>query len=331
MLKIAFWAQKQSSYQRAEEALAEVMHINVNDDTVRLVANFVGGIVFENDCIKAEEAFDLLESAKMSFLNNKEGALYIQTVGAALNTRIKGDDGSTWRENKLCEVFSTNNIRFWKDKQGAGQRQILKKEYVGYIGAASEFKKHVFASALRNGYGAFRETVVISDGAEWIRNMVLELFPDAQHILDYFRLCENVNIYAKHLFNMDETKYRPWADDICEALKKSRYGQVLKELEPFRAKNLQRSPVNLHEYISNNIRNIDYAAYEQRGYFIGSGGIEGANKMILQDRLKRAGMSWNTKSAQAMLTLKAKNESGLWLSDVVRPFMDYCYKLSRSL
>jgi hypothetical protein len=39
MLRIAYWAQNQCSYQRAEEALAETLGVFVNDDTVRLVAN----------------------------------------------------------------------------------------------------------------------------------------------------------------------------------------------------------------------------------------------------------------------------------------------------
>jgi len=64
-----------------------------------------------------------------------------------------------------------------------------------------------------------------------------------------------------------------------------------------------------------------YAAYEQKGYFIGSGAIESGNKIILQDRLKRAGMRWNTQTAQAMLTLKTKSESGLWYHDVEIPFI----------
>lgn len=32
--------------------------------------------------------------------------------------------------------------------------------------------------------------------------MVEELFPDPQQILDFFHLCENVNTYAKCLFNI---------------------------------------------------------------------------------------------------------------------------------
>ena len=134
--------------------------------------------------------------------------------------------------------------------------------------------------------------------------MVEELFPDAQQILDFFHLCENVNTYAKYIFNLDESKCRLWAKDICNHLKDSRSTPVLKELRAFKNRTPASCPVNLYGYISNNLKNIDYAAYEQKGYFIGSCAIESGNKIVLQDRLKRAGMRWNTLSAQAMLTLK---------------------------
>ncbi|MDR1134843.1 MAG: hypothetical protein LBL49_01490 [Clostridiales Family XIII bacterium] len=188
MLKLAYWAQNQCSYQRAEDAISEIMHLRVNDDTIRQVTNFVGGIVFKNDCRRADEAFALFESGKIPFQKERKGVLYIQTDGAALNTRLKDEVGSTWRENKLGEVFSTDDIHFWTDKKGKRQHRILRKEYVSYIGSVTEFKKHLSACALRGGYGSFRETVILSDGATWIRNMAEELFPDAQHILDFFHL-----------------------------------------------------------------------------------------------------------------------------------------------
>ena len=331
MIKIAYWAQNQSSYQRAEDAISEAMHISVNDDTVRLVANFVGGTVFRNDCEEAEKAFAALVAGKLRFPQDMRGVLYIQTDGAALNTRLKDEDGSTWRENKLGEVFSSNDIHYWTDKKGERQHQLLRKEYVSYVGAVSEFKKHLLACALRNGYGQFRETVVLSDGATWIRNMTEELFPDSQHILDFYHLCENVNTYAKYLFNMDESKYRPWAKDVCDKLKNSESRLVLRELAPYKDKKLKGCPIQLHGYISNNANHIDYAAYLGKGYFIGSGAIESGNKIVLQDRLKRAGMRWNTPTAQAMLTLKAKAESGLWFSDVEKPFLSHCFFQSRNV
>lgn len=328
MLKIAYWAQNQSSYQRAEDAIADAMHIKVNDDTIRQVTNYVGSLVFQNDCKKAEEAFYILENREFESKKKKQHILYIQTDGAALNTRLKNAEGSTWRENKLGEVFSTDNIYYWTNHKGIRQHMIGKKEYISYVGAASEFKKHLLACALRNGYGYYRDTVVLSDGATWIRNIVEECFPDAQHILDFFHLCENVHTYAKYLFKMDETKYKPWAKEICELLKNSQYDSVLQKLYPYKDKKPNECPVNLYGYILNNINNIDYASYEQKGYFIGSGAIESGNKIILQDRLKRAGMRWNTQTAQAMLTLKTKAESGLWHCDVEIPFLQHCFSQS---
>lgn len=307
----------------------QILHMSVNDDTVRNVTNYVGGIVFRNDCAKAAEAFETFESGKLKYTQSTNGVIYIQTDGAALNTRLKDENGSSWRENKLGEVFTTQDIRYWTDQKGDRQHQILRKEYISYIGPASEFKKHLLACALRNGYGQFKETVVLSDGAAWIRNMVDELFPDAQHILDFFHLCENVYTFAKALFNMDESKYVPWAKSICAHLKASQYNLVLKELAPLKDKMATGCAVNLYGYISNNIRNIDYAAYEEKGYFIGSGAIESGNKLVLQDRLKRAGMRWNATTAQAMLTLRTKAESNVWFRDVEQPFLAQC--LLRSL
>lgn len=331
MLKIAYWAQNQSSYQRAEDAIAEAMHIKINDDTVRQVANFVGDFVFQNDCKRAEDAFDLLCNSVPSAKKSNRHVLYILADGAALNTRLKDEDGSTWRENKLGEVFSTDNIYYWTDHKGNRQHMINKKEYVSYIGAASEFKKHLLACALRNGYGRYQDTVVLSDGATWIRNMVEECFPDAQQILDFFHLSENVHTYAKYLFKMDAAQYKPWAKNICKLLRESQYNCVLQELDSHKDKKPNGCPVNLHGYILNNINNIDYAEYERKGYFIGSGAIESGNKIVLQDRLKRAGMRWNTQTAQAMLTLKSKAESDLWYRDVEVPFLKYHFEHSLNI
>ena len=272
-----------------------------------------------------------MESGKLEFSQSRDGIVYIQTDGAALNTRLRDEAGSTWRENKLGEVFTSKDIRYWTDHKGVRQHQILRKEYISYVGAASEFKKHLLACSLRNGYGDFNKTVILSDGATWIRNMVEEIFPDAQQILDYFHLCENVHTFAKALFNMDELKFAPWAKNICALLKASQYRSVLQELESFKDKKPAGCSVNLYGYISNNIKNIDYATYQEKGYFIGSSAIESGNKLILQDRLKRAGMRWNTPTAQAMLTLKTKAESNIWFRDVEQPFIAQCISRSFSL
>ena len=323
MLKAAYWAQNQGSYQMAEDVIADVLKISINDDTIRAIVNYVGGIVFQDDCRRADESYSLFTAGKLPYPKDKSGTLYIQTDGAALNTRHKNADNSTWRENKLGVVFSSDNIRSWTDKHGVKQHKIQQREYVSYLGSVVEFKKHLLSCAIKNGYGAYKKTVIIADGATWIRNIRNELFPDAVQILDYYHLCENVHTFAKYLFNMNELKYKPWADDICKALKKSRSDTVLNEILAFKDKKPNGCHVNLYGYIENNLDSIDYAKYQKLGYFIGSGAIESGNKIILQRRLKQAGMRWNNDSAQALLSLVSKQESGLWGADVVRAIIDF--------
>jgi len=89
--------------------------------------------------------------------------------------------------------------------------------------------------------------------------MVEEFFPDAQQILDFFHLSENVHEYAKYYFKMDGSKYKPWTERTCASLRESRSADVLKELKSHDSGHMDKCPVNLYGYITNNIRNIDYA------------------------------------------------------------------------
>jgi hypothetical protein len=325
MLNVAFWAQARSSYQEAEDAIMRACHLKINDDTVRQVANYIGELVFKEDCRQAEEAFKKLDQGKLCFpKRKKKGVLYIEVDGAALNTRCKDETGSSWRENKLGIVFSSDNIYTWTNKRtGEKQRQINKREYVTYIGCVQEFKKHVLSCALKNGYGEYEKTVLISDGAAWIRNMREELFPDAQQILDFYHLCENVNTFAKHVFGQEPSQYAKWADETCALLKASKYDEVLDDLKR-RIKPLQ-CPVDLYGYIQNNLANIDYANYIDENLFIGSGAIESGNKSVLQQRLKQAGMRWNPLTAQYLLTLRAKYKSKLWRQEVESPILKFLH------
>lgn len=317
MLEIAYWAVKLSSYQDAENYFLRTKNISISDDTIREIVNYIGNIVYESDCQEAENAHKKLESCAINAEYNKDGVLYLMTDGAALNTRAKNSDGSTWRENKLAVAFSDDNIFFWKNKKGERQHRIGKREYVTLVGNVQNFKYHILALAQRNGYGKFRNTILLSDGATWIRNLKEELFPDAQQILDLFHLKENTYEFAKDIFNNDESKYISWAETVCSQLEEGKWKTVLEKLKPYQNRVSKPGCVNLYTYIINNKDNIDYPTYKSKGWFVGSGAIESGNKVVLQNRLKLPGMRWNVSTAQYVLSLKAKLESGLWDSYVI--------------
>lgn len=183
--------------------------MKINDNTIRHVSNCIGRAIFKKDCRKVDSLLQKQESEKLNFKNRKKVVLYIEADGAALNTRHKDADGSTWRENKLRVIYSSDNIYHWKNKKVENQHRIEKREYVSYIGSTYEFSRHLHRCAFENGYGSYQETLLLSDGATWIAGMAEELFPDAQHILDLYHLKENVHSFSKSKFGMNEEKYIP--------------------------------------------------------------------------------------------------------------------------
>ena len=238
------------------------------------------------------------------------------TDGATVNTRIKDENGSTWRENKTVIAFTDKDMIKRKD----GSHIIVKKEYAAFIGSVEQFKGHVLNTAIKAGYGKVKEVVIIGDGASWIRNMSNELFPDAVQILDLYHLKENIYTYAKYKFANNEKEYVPWAEIFIDKIEKGNIDEALQLLpeksEKTKQEKLPANVINLRTYINNNIDRIHYSKYKEKGYFVGSGAIESANKVILQRRLKQAGMRWSVSGAQYLLSLRAKVESRRWDSDV---------------
>lgn len=304
MVEVAYFAQNQVSFGKASEWINRVYKMDVNEETIRTITEEIGKRIFEADTKKAEKTVEKIQSLDLS--KDIGGTLYIMIDGAAVNTRIEDENGSTWRENKLVMAFTDKDMIKRKD----GGNIIVKKEYMPYIGNCEEFKKYALEVAVRAGYGKLAQTVVVGDGATWIRNMCDEIFPDAIQILDLFHLKENIYTYAKYLFNQDASKYTPWAEVLIDRIEKGKADEAL-ALIP-QTKKLPTGVVNIKTYIENNRDKINYTEYREKGYFVGSGAIESANKTIVQQRLKRAGMRWGVPGAQALLTLRAKDESHLW-------------------
>jgi hypothetical protein len=65
-------------------------------------------------------------------------------------------------------------------------------------------------------------------------------------------------------------------------------------------------------YLFSNRRRMLYKEYRQAGFPIGSGSVESACKVVVQERMKQAGMRWSRQNAQAMLALRSALLSNRW-------------------
>src|SRR2546422_6063805 len=60
------------------------------------------------------------------------------------------------------------------------------------------------------------------------------------------------------------------------------------------------------------LRRVRYADFRRKGLFVGSGVIEAGCKTIIGQRLKRSGMHWTVRGANAIIALRCCRMSGRW-------------------
>ena len=172
--------------------------------------------------------------------------------------------------------------------------------------------KLVFDTAARAGYGTYERMVVIGDGAHWIWNMYEELFPDAVQILDYYHMCENVYRYAKYLYPYDDQKMKGWAESMIAQIEQGEVDKALASIPSVDESRLPAGVPNLPTYLSNNRGRMNYMAFQENGFKVGSGAIENGNKKVIQQRMKQSGMRWGVETGQTIASLRAKNASRRW-------------------
>ena len=244
---VAYVAQMVASYENVSDLLSKIRNVYINASQTKKVIDYVGSRIHNEQVEKSEEAYCKPEVA-MGFVpewKKKDFTLYIATDGSAVNTRIQDEDGSTWKEMKLGMTFLDKDIIKRKETL-----HIKKKEYVAYLGSVNEFKKLLFKSAVKAGYGKVKRVVVLGDGAVWIWNMCKELFPDAVCILDLFHLKEKIFDYAKLLFPNNEKKYTRWAESVAHYVETDQVKKALKKIKdnPLPTEELEKK-INLYGYI----------------------------------------------------------------------------------
>lgn len=309
-VKIAFAGQMAPSFEAAEQGFQYLAGLQISRTLIRQITEETGRKVYEQQMETAEKTIARPEETVPAVLphERKAGTLYAMADGSQVNTRQKDKEGSSWKEMKLALVYNDKNVITRK----GGQAVLVDKEYVAYWGGVDGFKKLVFDTAARAGYGTYERMVVIGDGAHWIWNMYEELFPDAVQILDYYHMCENVYRYAKYLYPYDDQKMKGWAESMIAQIEQGEVDKALASIPSVDESRLPAGVPNLPTYLSNNRGRMNYMAFQENGFKVGSGAIESGNKKVIQQRMKQSGMRWGVETGQTIASLRAKNASRRW-------------------
>ncbi len=221
----------------------------------------------------------------------------------------KGPDGrARTREVKLGCVFTQTGV----DDKGRPVRDEASTTYTGAIEASVEFGHRIHGEATRRGLGQARRVVAITDGAGYNKTIIAEHFPHATHIIDLYHAREHLADFARDAarIGLDSA----WFVKARRTLDQGRIARLTAMMRQVLARSGPRRKLGLTQigYFRHNARQMRYERFRQEGLFVGSGVIEAGCRTIVGQRLKRSGMFWSVRGANAILALRTCLQSGLF-------------------
>ena len=197
------------------------------------------------------------------------------------------------------------------DEQGYPVRDEASTTYVGAIESCEQFGRRLYAEAWQRGWARAKKKVVLGDGAEWIWNQANLHFPEATQIVDLYHAREHLWDLAAKLYPNDSPAQKRWVMVEKDKLDDGKIEDLVASLRsreashPGLAEDI-RTEVN---YFEGNKERMRYPKFRNQGLFVGSGVIEAGCKTVL-GRLKRSGMFWTVRGANAIIALRCCQLSG---------------------
>ena len=213
------------------------------------------------------------------------------------------------REAKLGCVFTQTT---W-DQEGYPIRDPDSTTYTGAIETAEEFGKRIYLEAWKRGWSRAQKKVVVGDGAEWIWNLAAEHFPGAIQSVDLYHARQHLWELARRLHPHDEVSQKAWMKIHQKRLLDK--GEIEKLVELLRSIDTGNPEVAEKirieaDYFEKNAKRMRYPKFRRQHLFVGSGVIEAACKTVIGSRLKRSGMFWTVRGANAILALRCCHLNG---------------------
>lgn len=212
------------------------------------------------------------------------------------------------REVKLGCVFTQAAT----DDQGQPLRDEDSTTYTAAIEGAEEFGLRLYSEAWRRGWSRAKKKVILGDGAPWIWNLAHQHFPGAIEIVDLYHARQHLWELSQKLFPDDEPVRDRWTGRLLDKLDQGRIEALVKTLRRFHttSKELAHLLANGADYFAGNAERMRYPEFRKQGLFVGSGVVEAGCKRVIGARLKRSGMLWTVRGANAIIALRCCRMSG---------------------
>lgn len=153
--------------------------------------------------------------------------------------------------------------------------------------------------------------VVVSDGAEWIWNIVSDRFKEAFGIVDFWHAADHLHELCEFVLGKGaeaEALFKEWRR------KMKVYGAdcVIRHFEGLEGSAEKVAGIGKRlSYFKDHRERMQYRRFRREGWPIGSGAIEGACKSLIKQRTDLSGQRWSPDGALDVLWARALIIDGL--------------------
>jgi hypothetical protein len=225
--------------------------------------------------------------------------------------------GGVWAEVKTVAI-GTVVAEPGADPAGPPRVHTEALSYCSRLTDSETFARLATAELHRRGTATAGVVVGVQDGAAWLQGFLDYHRPDAVRILDFPHALQALSTAAQATFGVGTAAAAAWREAQADALQGGAPSAVLVallELPTATATNPAAAAAARDEtfgYLAKRLDQLRYADFVARGYPIGSGVVESANKLVVEARLKGSGMHWAAAHVDPLLALRTIVCSDRW-------------------
>lgn len=302
-----------ASYQRAATTFVELTHVPLSKSSLQRLVGVYGGELVEQQAAEAAAIVQVPSKEEVAVAWRQRVTPPSETMslshdGVMIHLREEG-----WKEVKIVSVAAVTNTV--NPQSGEIEVTLSEQSYRAGLWEVAPFINQQWAEAERRGIPQAKRLACVSDGAHWIWQLVFMCFAPCFEILDWWHATQRLWTIANAAFD-SPVQAAHWVEQQKQLLAHSHLRQVIAHVRLLYPRGgAWPEPVRQAvAYLFHNRRRLRYAEFRQAGLPIGSGAVESACKVVVQARLKQAGMRWSRPGAQAMLALRCALLSERWPS-----------------
>lgn len=197
--------------------------------------------------------------------------------------------------------------------------QVVHTQNLSYFSrkvTAQEFGRLALVEMHRRGVERAKQVAAVMDGADWEQSFVDFHCPGATRILDFAHAAQHLNQIGEYVHGEHTPESQAWLKERLHRLKHEGPDQLLIEFEKLQRKHPTAEAISSNlAYLKKRKAQMQYPLFQTQGWPIGSGMVESGNKLVVQARLKGAGMHWAEEHVNPMLAIRNILCSGRWRED----------------